>query len=187
MLRAENGQPGSFSFCYDEVDDVLAAANWLGSRAFVDGERLFVAGPSAGGTLALLASMASKQFRAAASFSASPDQAVLCAHAKQASRDVPFDVTDRRELEMRSPLAFAKSFQCPARLYVGKDEPEFQLTTRATADAAHAAGKDVAAIVVEGDHASSVRPGVKAALAFFEGIAGIAHRDGAPNAASSPR
>ena len=68
---------------------------------------------------------------------------------------------------MRSPLAFARSFQCPARLYVGKDEPEFQLTTRATVEGAKAAGKDVAMTVVDGDHSSSVLPGVKLALEFF--------------------
>ena len=171
MLRGENGQEGSFTLFYDEVDDVLAAASWLRGRSFVDGERVFVAGPSAGGTLALLAAMLSKEFRAAASFSASTDQAVLCAHAKQASRDVPFDVHDRKELEMRSPLAYARSFQCPARLYVGRDEPEFQLTTRATADAAKAAGKDVDATVVEGDHSSSVLPAVKLALTYFQRLA----------------
>jgi dienelactone hydrolase len=170
MLRGENGQAGSFSFLYDEVDDVLAAASWLRSQTFVDGQRLFVAGPSAGGTLALLASMASDQFRAAAAFSGPTDQAVLCSHAKQASRDIPFDISDVNELAMRSPLAYARSFKCPARLYVGKAEPEFQPMTRATAEAAKAAGKDVTATIVEGDHSSSVPPGVKLALAFFQGL-----------------
>jgi len=32
MLRGENGQPGAYSFYYDEVADVLAAADYLGHR-----------------------------------------------------------------------------------------------------------------------------------------------------------
>src|SRR5262249_34385155 len=59
ILRGENGQPGAFSFYYDEVDDVLAAAEYLRKQPYVDADHLFLAGPSAGGTLVLLAAMTS--------------------------------------------------------------------------------------------------------------------------------
>src|SRR5262249_23620106 len=36
LLRGENGQPGAFSFLYDEVDDALAAADRLSKLPFVD-------------------------------------------------------------------------------------------------------------------------------------------------------
>jgi dipeptidyl aminopeptidase/acylaminoacyl peptidase len=114
MLRAENGQPGAFTLFYDELDDVLAAAEFLSQQPYVDDKRLYVAGSSAGGTLALLAAEASPRFRAAASFSASPDQALLVRHAKL---DLPFDKGDPRELQLRSPLAYAASFKCPVRIY----------------------------------------------------------------------
>src|SRR5262249_12632428 len=68
MLRGENGQGGAYTFYYDEVDDVLAAAKYLGQAPYVTGDRLYIAGPSAGGTLVLLAAMTSHHFRAAASF-----------------------------------------------------------------------------------------------------------------------
>jgi dienelactone hydrolase len=168
MLRGENGQAGYFSFLYNEVEDVLAAAEYLSKLPYVDAKRLYLAGPSAGGTLALLTAMTSSRFRAVASFSASPDQVLLCARAKNAARDVPVDINDLRELEMRSPLAYAASLKCPARIYVGTQEPQFQKTNQLTARLAKEHGVDAEAILVEGDHESSVPPGIKQSIAFFQ-------------------
>src|SRR5262249_22673359 len=54
LLRGENGQPGAFTMFYDEIEDVLAAADHLAGLPGVDPQRIFVAGHSAGGTHALL-------------------------------------------------------------------------------------------------------------------------------------
>jgi dipeptidyl aminopeptidase/acylaminoacyl peptidase len=168
ILRGENGQPGSFSFYYNEVDDVLAAADYLRKQPYVDADRLYIAGPSAGGTLTLLAAMTSKGFRAAASFSGITDQVVFCKHAKNAKRDVPVDVTDIRELELRSPLAYATSFKCPARIYYGSLEPHLQAMSQRTAKLAKDSGVDVEAVQIKGDHGTSVAPAVKQSIAFFQ-------------------
>ena len=72
-LRGENGLPGDFSGFYDETSDVLAAADVLRAQPGVDPERLYLAGHSVGGTLTLLAAMASPMFRAASAFSGSAD------------------------------------------------------------------------------------------------------------------
>src|SRR5262249_51721222 len=40
ILRAENGQPGAWSYFYDEVDDVLAAGEYLSKQPYVDADRL---------------------------------------------------------------------------------------------------------------------------------------------------
>jgi dipeptidyl aminopeptidase/acylaminoacyl peptidase len=165
MLRAENGQPGSFTLFYDELDDVLAAAELLGRQPQVDKSRLFVAGSSGGGTLALLAAEASGQFRAAASYSASPDQALLVRRAKI---DLPFNKDDARELQMRSPLAYAASFKCPVRIYYATRD-HFVLTSRRTAELAGQSGLDVEAVQIDGDHGSIVPLGVKQSIRFFEG------------------
>jgi len=165
MLRGENGQPGSFTLWYDEVDDVLAAAEFLSKQPYVDANRMFIAGSSSGGTLSLLAAMASKRFRAAASFSASPDQALLVKHAKL---DLPFDKTDPRELQLRSPLAYAGSFKCPVRIYYGTQD-HFVLTSQRTAAVAKQGGLDVEAVRIEGDHGSSVPPAIKLSIPFFQG------------------
>ena len=168
MLRGENGQPGAFSFYYDEVDDVLAAAAYLRKQPYVDADHLYLAGPSAGGTVALLAAMTSKHFRAAASFSAMPDQVLFCKHAKGAARDVPTDITNLRELQVRSPLAYAASLKCPARVYYGSQEPYLFATSQLTAKLAKAKGLDVEAVQVEGDHGTSVPPGIKQSIVFFQ-------------------
>ena len=112
---------------YNEVDDVLAAAESLAQQPGVDGNRLYVAGHSAGGTLALLSAMTSTRFHAAASFSGSPDQ-VRWAQQEQPEM-VPFDPEDRREYQMRSPLAYPRSFKCPVRMYYGNEEFFFGLST----------------------------------------------------------
>jgi dienelactone hydrolase len=165
MLRGENGMPGAYSMFYNEVDDVLAAAEALVKLPGVDGTHLYVSGHSVGGTLAMLAVMTSKRFRAAASFSGSPDQVKWASGQMQV---VPFDPKDQREFQMRSPLAYARSFKCPARLYFGSQEFLFKESTEKTAELAKAAGLDVEADCVPGDHMSAVTPGMRQAIAFFQ-------------------
>ncbi|HEY1861545.1 MAG TPA: alpha/beta fold hydrolase [Gemmataceae bacterium] len=165
ILRGENGQPGDYSMFYDEVDDVLAAADWLAKEPGVDSNRIYVSGHSVGGTLALLAAMTSKRFRAAASFSGSPDQVKWASGQMEL---VPFDPKDQREFQMRSPLAFARSFKCPTRLYYGSQEILFKASSEKTAELAKAAGLDVEAVSVPGDHMSAVTPGMRQAIAFFQ-------------------
>ena len=167
ILRGENGQGGTFTLFYDEVDDVLAAGRFLAGQAGVDPKRVYVAGHSVGGTLALLAAQSSRQFRAAASFSGSPDQVIYC-RLGIAAEQIPFDVGDPHELELRSPLAFARSFQCPVRMFYGTGEPHFRLSTERTAELASAAHLDVQAIRVEGGHESAVPAEVEQSLLFFE-------------------
>jgi dipeptidyl aminopeptidase/acylaminoacyl peptidase len=165
LLRGENGQPGGFSTFYDEIDDVLAAAEHLAGLGWVDPERLYVAGHSAGGTLALLAAMASGRFRAAASVSGSPDRVAFVRSGYEDA--VPFDKADLREFRVRSPVAYATSFKCPARLYYGSEEGYFDAETRRTAMLAKAGGLDVEAVVVPGDHNGCVPEALRQAVRFF--------------------
>jgi len=178
MLRGENGQPGSFSLFYDEVDDVLAAADALAKLSYVDAQRVYVAGHSAGGTLALLAAMTSPRFRAAASFSGSPDQFNGMA-ANQWINLLPFDAggigefADRdpaaqKEFQMRSPLAFAESFKCPVRMYFGNQEVELRVSTSKTVELAKKKNLDMEAVEVPGDHMSAVEPAMRQCIEFFK-------------------
>ena len=117
MLRGENGQKGNFSLFCDEVGDAVAATDALAKRPGVDADRLFVGGYSSGGTLALLTAMADKRFKGCGAISGSPDQKKFTQF--QDDFVVPFDTADPTEVAIRSPLAWPKSFKCPARLYVG--------------------------------------------------------------------
>jgi dipeptidyl aminopeptidase/acylaminoacyl peptidase len=170
MLRGENDQPGNFTLFYDEVEDVLAAGKYLRSQPFVDRDRVFVAGHSIGGTMAMLASMTSHDFRGAASFSGSPDQIIFVKYGFPLAK-IPFDRTDPRELQMRSPLAFAGSFKCPARIFFGTREPHFRLSSQRTAEIAHGKGLNVVAVEVEGSHFTAVPEEMKQAVAFFAELA----------------
>jgi len=164
-LRGENGLPGSYSIFYDEVEDVHAAADALAKMPHVDSNRIYVSGHSVGGTLNLLAAMTSNRFRAGASFSGSPDQE---AWSRGQPEVVPFNPADKREFQMRSPLAFPRSFKCPVRIYYGSQEFLFASSSQKTALLAKAANLDVEAVSVQGDHFTSVDPAMKQCIQFFQ-------------------
>ena len=165
-LRGENGLPGSFSMFYNEVDDVLAAAETMAQLPYVDINRIYISGHSVGGTLTMLAAMTSNRFRAAASFSGSPDQVLWGGRGHPEL--VPFDPADEREFHMRSPLAFPRSFKCPIRFYYGSGELFFASSSQKTAGLAKTAGLDVEAISVPGDHFTMAGPAMRQAIAFFQ-------------------
>jgi hypothetical protein len=167
LLRGENGQAGRWTMFYDEVDDVVAAAEYLRKQSFVDPDNLYIAGHSNGGTLAMLAAMTYQHFRAAASFSGSPDQVLFCRHFRQ--KDIiPFDYTDQREIQLRSPLAYAASFKCPTRIYFGREESNIlSLTSQRTAEIARGKRLDVQAMQVEGGHVTGVPEEIRLSIQFF--------------------
>ena len=173
MLRGENGQPGTFSFLYDEVDDVLAAGDFLARHPAVDSTHIYLAGHSAGGTLVQLAVLASGRFRAAASFDGSPDQQLLY-HGSAAKAghhpEVVFNPGDLRELQVRSPLAYVGSLRSPIRLFHSYEAAVLnQRSSRRFAELARARGIDARAVRVWGSHMSHVDRAIPKSIAFFRG------------------
>ncbi len=185
VLRGENGQPGAFSLYYDEVEDVLAATSAFAALPYVDEQQLFICGHSAGGTLAALTALTTDQFQAVASFSGTMNQGDL------AYWDSPellvFDEADEQETVMRSPEAFARSFKCPAQLYYGSQEDWLEEETKRTATTARNAGLKVEAMVVGGDHMSSVRPAMLRSITFFRQIGLTTGLQRPPSLAAMPR
>jgi dipeptidyl aminopeptidase/acylaminoacyl peptidase len=165
MLRGENGQKGTYTLFYDELDDVLAAADFLAKQPYVDPKRLYVAGHSVGGTMTLLAALATDRFQAAASFSGSPDQV---AFTKGQPQLIPFDRSDPREFTLRSPLAYATKFKCPVRLYYGTQEAFFDASSRRTAELAKGKDLNVEAVRVPGNHNTHVPAAMKQSIEFFK-------------------
>jgi dienelactone hydrolase/DNA-directed RNA polymerase subunit RPC12/RpoP len=175
MLRGENGLKGSYSLFYNEVDDVLAAADALAKLPYVDAKRIYLAGHSNGGTLTLLTALTTPRFRAAAAFSGSPDQvnwgavrSNLGGYVGDQGGPIPFDEEDRKEFEMRSPLAFPESFKCPVRLYFGDQEALSKASNQKLAELAKKKKLDVEAVEVPGDHLSAVIPAMRQCIEFFE-------------------
>jgi len=80
-----------------------------------------------------------------------------------------FDASDPRELQVRSPLAYAASLESPARLYYSTvAAPLLGAATRRLVEVARGRGADVAAVNVPGSHFSHVAPAMARSLAFFQ-------------------
>src|SRR5436305_720847 len=67
-LRGGNVNPGVREGFLGEVDDVLAAADFLAQQTYVEPGRIYLGGHSTGGTLVLLVAECSDRFRAVFSF-----------------------------------------------------------------------------------------------------------------------
>lgn len=117
-FRGGNDNPGYQEGFYGEVDDVLAAADYLAKQDFVDPQRIYLGGHSTGGTLALLAAeMSGHRFRAAFCFG--PVEDVTGYGAEQ----LPFDITNRKERELRAPVRWLNSIQSPVFVFEGTEHP----------------------------------------------------------------
>ncbi len=116
-LRGGNKNPGFKEGFYGEVDDVLAAANYLSTQPFVDPNRIYLGGHSTGGTLALLASEMPNRFRATFAFGP------VTSPRTYGADEVPFDVTNKTESMLRAPVYWMKDVSHPTFVFEGMDKP----------------------------------------------------------------
>jgi alpha/beta superfamily hydrolase len=112
-LRGGNNNPGYLETEYGEVDDVLAAARWLMSRPDVDPTRIYLAGHSTGGTLALLTAESSGIFRAVFSFGPVDDVS------RYGSDNATFDLTNQKEVDLRAPIEWMGAVATPTFVIEG--------------------------------------------------------------------
>lgn len=115
-LRGGNRNPGEHEGNYGEVQDVLAAAEWLAAQDHVDPQRIYLGGHSTGGTLALLTSESSDRFRAVFSFG--PVGMIDNGYARYLG--VAFD--NERELDLRSPGLWLDSITRPTFVFEGAEQ-----------------------------------------------------------------
>jgi dipeptidyl aminopeptidase/acylaminoacyl peptidase len=116
-LRGGNENPGVKEGFFGEVDDVLAAADWLAQQEFVDPGRIYLGGHGEGGTLVLLVAACSDRFRAVFSFGPVSDVS------EYKSEYLPFDKENPREIEIRSPGHWLHSIQSPTHVFEGNRKP----------------------------------------------------------------
>lgn len=116
-LRGGNDNPGVKEAFLGEVDDILAAADYLGRLPYVDPQRIYLGGHSTGGTLALLVAESSDRFRATFAFGPVDEIAGYGAEL------LPFDLSDPRELRLRSPVHWLASVRTPTFVFEGRDPP----------------------------------------------------------------
>jgi pimeloyl-ACP methyl ester carboxylesterase len=112
-LRGGNDNPGVKESFLGEVDDVLAAADYLAKLPYVDSTRIYLGGHSTGGTLALLISECSDRFRAVFSFG--PAHNVR----GYGPEYLPFDTSNPKEIELRSPGPWLASIRVPTFVFEG--------------------------------------------------------------------
>jgi dipeptidyl aminopeptidase/acylaminoacyl peptidase len=114
-LRGGNDNPGVKEGFLGEVDDVLAAADFLAQQEYVDSRRIYLGGHSTGGTLVLLVAASSDRFRAVFSFGPVDDVAGY------GSEYLPFDASSRREVQLRSPIRWLHSIKSPVFVFEGSE------------------------------------------------------------------
>jgi dienelactone hydrolase len=113
-FRGGNDNPGFREAFYGEVDDALAAADFLAKQDGVDPHRIYIGGHSTGGTMVLLTAAASAPERFRAAFAFGPIDDV--SHYRT---QFPFDVNNPREVELRSPIHWLQSIRCPLFAFAG--------------------------------------------------------------------
>jgi len=117
--RGENGNPGDFEMCYGEVDDLVAAIDYMSTRKKVDKDSVFAAGYGVGATNVMLACEITDRLRKAAACAGRPDMF----EAGEAYESAPFNQRDHKERMMRSPQHFLDDLKCPMILLYGDKDP----------------------------------------------------------------
>jgi dienelactone hydrolase len=113
-LRGSNENPGRNECFLGEVDDLIAAADHLASRADVDAERVYLAGHATGATLALLAAASSDRFRAVFAFGPVADARQY--GTASGGGCLPAEAAPE-ELALRAPLEFVGSIRTPTFVF----------------------------------------------------------------------
>jgi len=112
-FRGGNDNPGYIEGFYGEVDDVLAAAEFLARQDFVDPRRIYLGGHSTGGTMALLAAESSDRFRAVFSFGP------VAYATDYGQENLPFKISNRKERKLRAPLEWLSAIHTPTYVFEG--------------------------------------------------------------------
>jgi dipeptidyl aminopeptidase/acylaminoacyl peptidase len=115
-VRGGAGAPGVEESFLGEVDDVLAALEYLRTVDGVDPQRIYLGGHSTGGTLALLVAAATDKFRAVFSFGP-----VTCPTG-YGQDHCAFDIEDEREADMRAPMRHLDAIRSPTYVIEGSEE-----------------------------------------------------------------
>lgn len=112
-LRGTNLNPGQAEYFLGEVDDVIAAADFLAQRPDVDPDRIYLGGHSTGGTVVLLVAESTSKFRCVFSFGPVPDVR------SYGDGWAPFDQTKESEIFPRSPGYHLATIRTPTFVIEG--------------------------------------------------------------------
>lgn len=149
-LRGGNDNPGVREGFYGEVQDVLAAADYLATLDYVDPQRIYLGGHSTGGTLALLVAESDPRFRATFAFGPVHDVSVY------GPDMLPVAWDDAREIRLRSPGYWLSSIRSPTYLFEGDRNGNVADLVRMRSENRNAEVR--AFLVPQADHFSALAP-----------------------------
>lgn len=154
--RGENDNPGRFELFYGEVDDLLAAVDFIKKQPHVDPERVYLAGHSTGGTLVLLAATTGVDVRAAFSFGGAPDMLEVMSDG-EGYGNTPYGGDVARGHELRSAIRYTPYIESPVFYFEGghSNYPEGAAMMGAMA---MGYGVEFAAFELPGDHFDILAP-----------------------------
>jgi acetyl esterase/lipase len=115
-LRGSNENPGKNECFLGEVDDLIAAANFLAARADVDPARIYLVGHATGGTLALLTAGSTDRF--AGVFAFGPVSDARQYGTTSGGGCLPAEASEE-EIALRAPLTFVGSIRTPTFVFEG--------------------------------------------------------------------
>lgn len=112
-LRGGNDNPGKREGFYGEVDDILAASDYLAGLSYVDPDQIYLGGHSTGATLVMLVGACTDRYRAI--FALGP---VAMAN-QYGGRFIYCDPTNKREIDLRSPMLWMHCMKKPLYVFEG--------------------------------------------------------------------
>jgi dipeptidyl aminopeptidase/acylaminoacyl peptidase len=115
-LRGAVDNPGAHEFFLGEVDDVVAAIDFVAQRPDVDLARVYVAGHSTGGTVALMAAVLSPRLKGAYAFGPVDNVAEYAPYVPLLGR------ATGTELWLRNPVSYVEHLRVPTQVIEGSDE-----------------------------------------------------------------
>ncbi len=130
-LRGGHDNPGQREGFFGEVDDVIAAAQYLAERSYVDPDRIYLGGHSTGGTLVLLVAQTSDRFRAVFSFGPVSDPRWY------GDEFVAYSGDDRRDPFLRAPALWMAGIRSPTFVFEGATDGNLDSLQRLAAASAN--------------------------------------------------
>ncbi|MCP5092539.1 MAG: prolyl oligopeptidase family serine peptidase [Gammaproteobacteria bacterium] len=118
--RGGNDNSGKREGFYGEVDDILAATDFLAKLPFVDPDQIYLGGHSTGGTMVMMVGACSDRYRAI--FSLGP-----VAVAGQYGGDYVYcDPNDEKEMILRSPIFWLHCVKSPMYVFEGAENGNWE-------------------------------------------------------------
>ncbi len=165
MFRGENGNPGNFELMLGEVEDAKAAIQWLANQPYIDRNRIFSFGHSAGGGISALLSLRTNvPVQHTGSCGGLYNQDVFYGWYDF----VPFDLFNSNERKLRVLTGNISEMQFPHYAYIGNMDAIKDEIKSAKRELFTVEEPKLKIFMVEGDHYTSLRHALERYLLLID-------------------